>query len=128
MTLNYCRGWTVRQVIHHIPDSHLNAYIRFKQALTEENPTIRPYFEDRWAKLTDSQLTPIDVSLKLLSSLHQRWVVVLKSMKTDDFTRTYFHPAYNKSMPLINVLQMYSWHGKHHLAHIMLVKNKTQPA
>ncbi|SMO82499.1 YfiT family bacillithiol transferase [Solitalea koreensis] len=116
-------GWTVRQVMHHIPDSHMNAYIRFKLALTENNPTIRPYFEDRWAELPDSQLTPIDVSLTLLSSIHQRWVVLLKAMKADDFKRSYFHPEYQQAIALLHALQMYSWHGKHHLAHIMLVTN-----
>src|ERR1043166_2108256 len=85
-------GWTVRQVIHHVPDSHLNSYCRFKLALTEEEPTIKPYQEDRWALLSDSRSTPIDVSLNLLEALHDRWIVLLRSLEPDDFRKTFRHP------------------------------------
>jgi len=113
-------GWTVRQVIHHIGDSHMNALIRFKLALTEENPTIRPYFEDRWANLSDVKM-PVEVSLSLVESIHKRWGNVLRNMSEKDFERTLFHPEHNKSFTLAQMLHMYSWHGKHHLAHVKLV-------
>lgn len=117
-------GWTIRQVVHHVPDSHMNAYIRFKLALTEENPTIRPYHEDKWAELSDTTHTPIATSLQLLKALHQRWVVLLKSMKAEDFERTFFHPEKKNSLKLAEVVLMYAWHGKHHLGHILIVKNQ----
>ncbi|HTD24300.1 MAG TPA: putative metal-dependent hydrolase [Terriglobales bacterium] len=110
-------GWTVRQVVHHVPESHMNAYIRFKLALTEDNPTIKPYEEDRWALLPDIS-TPTEVSLQLLESLHVRWVNLLKSLKEQEWKRTYFHPAMNKTWPLEQVLALYAWHGRHHVAHI----------
>ena len=111
-------GWTIRQVVHHLPDSHLNAYLRFKLALTEDNPTIKPYDGARWAELPDTAGTAVGVSLVLLESLHRRWVVLLKAMTEPDWSRTYFHPDQNKSLALGNVLAMYAWHGKHHLAHV----------
>ncbi|POY38939.1 metal-dependent hydrolase [Solitalea longa] len=117
-------GWTIRQVVHHIPDSHLNAYVRFKLALTENNPTIKPYAEDKWAELPDSTLTPIGTSIELLAALHQRWVVLLKSMSEDDFNRTFFHPERKISLSLAEVVLLYAWHGKHHLGHVLLVKNR----
>jgi hypothetical protein len=110
-------GWTVRQVTHHIPDSHLNAYIRFKLALTEEEPTIKPYAEDRWAKLADTESTPVAVSLALLESLHERWIRLLRSLKPDDWKRTFRHPELGL-MPLEKNLALYAWHGRHHVAHI----------
>ena len=116
-------GWTVRQVIHHIPDSHMNAFIRFKLTLTENNPTIRPYFEDRWANLSDAKMPP-EVSLNLTEDIHERWVYILKNMTQEDFERTYTHPEYKKVFTLKEALHMYSWHGKHHLAHIKSVRNK----
>ncbi len=116
-------GWTVRQVIHHIPDSHMNALIRFKLSLTEDNPTIRPYFEDRWANLSDAKMPP-EVSLNLTEGIHERWVYILKNMTQEDFERTYTHPEYKKVFTLKEALHMYSWHGKHHLAHIKSVRNK----
>ncbi|HEY1271290.1 MAG TPA: putative metal-dependent hydrolase, partial [Terriglobales bacterium] len=85
-------GWTVRQVVHHVPDSHLNAYVRFKLALTEQSPTIKPYMEDRWAELADSKVTPIEVSLSLLDSLHKRWGLLLRSFQPPDWNRTFHHP------------------------------------
>lgn len=117
-------GWTVRQVVHHVPDSHLNAYVRFKLALTEENPTIKPYEEARWAELPDTAGTQIGVSLVLLEALHRRWVVLLKSMTDDQWGRTYFHPDHQTSLRLDAILAMYAWHGKHHTAHITRLRER----
>jgi hypothetical protein len=111
-------GWTVRQLVHHVPDSHLNAYTRFKLALTEDNPTIKPYEEARWAELPDTASTQVGVSLMLLEALHRRWVVLLKSITDEQWDRTYFHPEQNKALRLDRMLAMYAWHGKHHVAHI----------
>ena len=111
-------GWTVRQVIHHLPDSHMNSYIRFKWALTEESPIIKAYDEVAWAALPDGKQGPIEVSLRLLESLHARWVLVLKSLTHDQFNRTFTHPATGKSTRLDYNLGMYAWHGEHHLAHV----------
>ncbi len=110
-------GWTVRQVIHHVPDSHLNSYIRFKLALTEDEPTIKPYMEDRWAELEDSRITPIETSLALLDSLHQRWVLLLRSLTSEDWKRSFRHPEMGL-LSLDKTLALYSWHGRHHVAHI----------
>lgn len=110
-------GWTVRQVVHHVPDSHLNAYVRFKLALTEDNPTIKPYAEDRWADLSDTQSTPIEISLTLLESLHDRWVRLLRSLTPEQWKRTFRHPELGE-MTLEKTVAMYAWHGKHHVAHI----------
>jgi len=117
-------GWSPRQVVHHIGDSHMNAYIRFKLALTEDNPTIRPYLQDRWAELNDSKMAPPDISLDLLYALHRRWVWVIKNMKDSDFDRTYLHPEGNKIYKLRTVLALYAWHCRHHLEHIKIVKEK----
>lgn len=116
-------GWTVRQVVHHVPDSHLNAYVRFKLALTEEEPTIKPFCEDRWAELTDSKLTPIEVSLNLLESLHKRWVLLLWSLTPDDWVKTFRHPELGV-MNLDKTLALYAWHGRHHVAHITALREK----
>ncbi|HEY2498757.1 MAG TPA: putative metal-dependent hydrolase [Candidatus Angelobacter sp.] len=110
-------GWTVRQVVHHVPDSHLNAYVRFKWALTEDAPIIKAYDETSWAELKDSQLTPIEVSLTLLESLHARWTVLLKSLNSQGFQRTFTHPQ-SGAHDMDWLLQLYSWHGNHHVAHI----------
>lgn len=115
-------GWTLRQVIHHLPESHMNAYIRFKLAITEDNPIVRPYFEDRWAECEDAKAGPVDVSLDLLDSLHKRWVLFLKTLKISDFERTFTHPEHQKSFKLKDVVGMYAWHGLHHLAHISETK------
>ena len=109
-------GWTVRQVVHHVTDSHLNSYIRFKWALTEDEPTIKTYYEDRWAELPDSKM-PVQVSLALLDSLHQRWINLLSSFKADDWKKTLRHPELGL-MTLDKLLALYAWHGKHHVAHI----------
>lgn len=117
-------GWTVRQVVHHVPDSHLNAYCRFKLALTEENPTIRPYLEDRWAELPDSRQAPIADSLDLLDSMHRRWVTLLRNMNEAEFKRTFYHPESKVTRSLEVVLCLYDWHSRHHLAHITSLKTR----
>jgi hypothetical protein len=116
-------GWTVRQVVHHVPESHMNAYIRFKLALTEDEPAIKAYEEDRWAKLPDVQTTPLEISLSLLDSLHVRFVDVLRGMKTEDWKRTFRHPEQG-IVPLERNLVLYSWHGRHHVAHITELRKR----
>jgi uncharacterized damage-inducible protein DinB len=117
-------GWTVRQVVHHIPDSHLNSYIRFKLALTEDDPTIKTYAEDLWAELSDSKSTPLEVSLTMLDSLHDRWVRLLRSLRPEDWKRTFRHPELG-SMPLERNLALYAWHGRHHVAHITALRERS---
>jgi hypothetical protein len=114
-------GWTVRQVVHHVPDSHMNAYVRFKWTMTEENPTIKPYHEAAWANLADTKFTPIATSLDLLEALHRRLVVLLESMKPEDFARPLVHPD-NGPMTADRLLQVYAWHGRHHVAHITALR------
>jgi uncharacterized damage-inducible protein DinB len=116
-------GWTVRQVTHHVPDSHMNAYIRFKLALTEDDPTIKPYAEDRWAQLADTKNTPIEVSFTMLDSLHDRWVRLLRSLKPEDWQRTFRHPEMGP-MTLEKTLALYAWHGRHHVAHITALRDR----
>ena len=116
-------GWTVRQVVHHVPDSHMNSYVRFKLALTEDDPTIKPYAEDKWAELADTKATPIEVSLTLLDSLHDRWMRLLRSLTPDDWKKTYRHPALG-AMTLEKTLALYAWHGKHHVAHITALRKQ----
>ncbi len=113
-------GWTLRQVIHHLADSHMNAYIRFKLAVTEDNPTIKPYFEDRWAETSDSKDGNIDLSLNLLEALHKRWVLFLRSMSQEDWNKTFYHPENKRSAALKEVAGLYAWHGNHHLNHILM--------
>jgi uncharacterized damage-inducible protein DinB len=110
-------GWTVRQVVHHVADSHVNAYVRLKLALTENSPTIKPYEESLWAKLPDSDDVPIEVSLALLDALHARWVALLRAMPDADFSRQYEHPETGRH-DVNYLLAMYAWHGEHHTAHI----------
>jgi len=110
-------GWTVRQVVHHVPDSHINSYVRFKLALTESEPTIKPYQEDRWAELGEARSAPIEVSLILLEALHKRWVLMLRSIKNEDWQRSFRHPELGL-VSLEKNLALYAWHGKHHVAHI----------
>lgn len=110
-------GWTVRQVVHHVPDSHLNAYVRLKLALTEDCPTIKPYDEEAWALLADSRSTPVEVSLQLLESVHDRWVRILRAMSDADFDRTYVHPDSGRHA-LTHLVGLYAWHGEHHVAHV----------
>ena len=115
-------GWTVRQVVHHVPESHMNAYTRFKLALTEDNPTIKPYAEDSWVKLGDIARTPLETSLVLLEALHERWVTLLDVMTAADFTRPLVHPD-NGQVTLDRMLQLYAWHGPHHIAHITTLRS-----
>jgi uncharacterized damage-inducible protein DinB len=110
-------GWTVRQVVHHVPDSHLNAYTRFRLALTENEPTIKPYDQGAWAELSDAKTAPIEPSLALLEALHQRWVALIESLADEDFSRRFRHPELG-TVTLAEVLGIYAWHGPHHVAHI----------
>jgi DinB superfamily len=116
-------GWTLRQVAHHVPDSHMNAYIRFKLALTENVPTIKPYEEGAWARLKDTDVTSVEVSMSLLESLHIRWVNLLQAMKPDDFLRKFNHPE-SGVHTADWLLGLYSWHGNHHLAHITTTRER----
>lgn len=117
-------GWTVRQLVHHVPDSHLNAYTRFKLALTEDVPTIKPYEEARWAELPDTAATPIEVSLSLLDALHQRWAHLLSRMAAEDYRRRFRHPAMDREVSLATALGMYAWHGRHHVAHVTALRER----
>ncbi len=110
-------GWTVRQVVHHLADSHLNAFVRFKLALTEDEPTVKTYEQQLWAELVDAKTAPVETSLTLLESLHRRWVMLLKSMRSEDFKRKLRHPELGE-VTLEKYLAMYAWHGRHHVAHI----------
>ncbi|WP_026581317.1 YfiT family bacillithiol transferase [Bacillus sp. J33] len=115
-------GWTIRQVVHHIADSHLNSYTRFKLALTENTPSIKLYEEGKWAELPDSKL-PVDVSLKLIESLHSRWVFLLRSLKQDELAKTFQHPESGVVKLSINI-GIYAWHGLHHVAHITSLRDR----
>lgn len=116
-------GWTIRQVVHHVPDSHINSYIRFRLALTENAPTIKPYEESAWAELTDAKHAPIDASLLLLVALHQRWVTLLQSLSDEQFNRTFRHPEHGEVTLNWN-LGLYAWHGRHHTAHIRNLRER----
>ena len=116
-------GWTVRQVIHHVADSHMHSNIRMRFALTENQPTIMPYPESVWAQMPDARLLPVDVSLTLLDSLHRRWVALLKSLSEDDFARTFRHPEIGV-VRLDDSLASYAWHGRHHTAHITRLRDR----
>jgi uncharacterized damage-inducible protein DinB len=115
-----CRenGWTCRQIIHHLADSHVNAYIRFKLALTEENPTIKPYNQDAFALFHDAELGEISTSILLLNAIHIRWTDCLERIQEAQFERTYFHPEYQTKTALSSALALYAWHGDHHIAQI----------
>jgi len=114
-------GWTIRQVVHHLADSHMNAYCRIKLALTEDNPTVKPYEEAKWAELPDSEM-PVKFSLDILRNLHKRWVKILKSMNKEQMLLTFYHPEKNRAIPLWEIVALYAWHGNHHLAHIENLK------
>jgi DinB superfamily len=116
-------GWTVRQVVHHVPDSHMDAYVRFKLALTEEDPTIKPYAEDRWAELPDNQSTSLETSLLLLEALHDRFVGLLRFLTPEQWKRTFRHPELGL-VPLEKNLALYAWHGRHHVAHITELRKR----
>jgi hypothetical protein len=119
-------GWTIRQVIHHCADSHMNSFIRFKLALTEDQPTIKPYYEDRWAELPDTNHMSVDSSLKILEGLHLRWTVLLSALTERDYARTFYHPENKKTIRLDENIGIYAWHSNHHLAHVIeAIKNNT---
>jgi len=117
-------GWTIRQVVFHLGDSHMNSYCRFKLAMTEEQPEIRPYFEDRWAGLEDAKTAEVDESCEFLNALHVRWVRFLKNLEDADWARTFFHPETKKEFNLKTTLALYAWHSEHHLHHIIRLKER----
>jgi len=117
------QGWTVRQVVHHLPDSHMNTYTRFRLALTEDEPTIKPYDQERWAALEDARTAPIELSLTLFESLHSRWVLLLRSLAAQDFARTFRHPEMG-TVNLDKYLALVAWHGRHHIAHITSLRDR----
>ncbi|CAN5897960.1 bacillithiol transferase BstA [soil metagenome] len=117
-------GWTIKQVVHHVADSHLNAYIRFKLGLTEDNPSIKPYDEAAWAEMDDTKEVPINISITILYAVHARWNVVLKHISREQWNRTVFHPEHKKEMTLWFLLGMYAWHSKHHVAHINKLRER----
>jgi len=117
-------GWTVRQVVHHVPDSHLNAYTRLRLTLTEDRPTIKPYDEAKWAELVDARTAPIAPSLQLLEAIHARWDSLWRALTPDDWSRTFVHPEHNKTFDLSWLVQMYAWHGPHHEAHITSLRQR----
>ncbi len=116
-------GWTLRQVVHHIPDSHLNSYVRFKWALTEDEPAIKTYEEARWAELADYRTVPIETSLDFLDLLHQKWAALLRSLTPEQWSRRFVHPEWGK-IDLATTLGVYAWHGRHHLAHITTIAER----
>jgi uncharacterized damage-inducible protein DinB len=111
-------GWTVNQVIHHVADSHMNAFIRFKLGLTEDNPTIKPYIQSAWGDTADVTVVPVNLSITLLHSLHHRWYELLKSITDEQWERTIYHPEQERKITLWELLLIYAWHGKHHAAHV----------
>ena len=117
-------GWTVHQLVHHVADSHMNAYIRFKLGLTEENPTIKPYNEAAWAKMIDTEKLPINLSLTILHAVHARWHLILANMSREDLERTVYHPEYQKEYTLWDLLGLYAWHSKHHTKHITSLRER----
>ena len=117
-------GWTVRQVVHHVPDSHMNAYIRFKLALTEEAPSIRPYDENGWAALADVHAVPLATPLRLLEALHERWVGLLRVLTDGDWCRAFVHPESGSAVTLDEAVASYAWHGRHHVAHITALRDR----
>jgi hypothetical protein len=114
-------GWTARQIIHHLADSHLNAFIRIKLSLTENSPVIKPYNQDSWAALPDSEMSP-EVSLNILEGIHARWAVLLQNLREDDLKKVYIHPEYNREFPLTEVIALYAWHGKQHAGHLSIIQ------
>jgi uncharacterized damage-inducible protein DinB len=116
-------GWTVRQLVHHVPDSHLNAYVRCKLALTEDEPTIRPYHEDRWAELPEARSAPIEMSLALLEGLHRRWVPALRALAPADWRRMLVHPESGRQS-VEQLIALYAWHGRHHTAHVTELRRR----
>lgn len=119
-------GWTVRQVVHHLADSHMNAYTRFKLALTEDHPTIKPYDEKLWAEMDDAKNIPVEVSLAILDALHVRFVHMLKKITPADHSKSVFHPESKREMSVKFLMNLYAWHGKHHTAHIMELRQRNK--
>lgn len=117
-------GWTVRQLVHHVPDSHLSSFVRFKWTLTEDVPTIKTYDEKLWAELPDSRDTPVEVSLTLLESLHTRWVYLLRGMNEEDWQRRLYHPEMERELALFQMAALYAWHGRHHHTHITALADR----
>lgn len=117
-------GWTVKQLVHHVADSHMNAYIRFKLGLTEDNPAIKPYDEAAWAELKDTENLPVNISFTLLYALHARWVEVLRNISGDEWNRTVFHPQHKKNISLWYLLGLYAWHSRHHVAHVTALRER----
>ncbi|MFT3680049.1 MAG: putative metal-dependent hydrolase [Ferruginibacter sp.] len=117
-------GWTVKQLVHHVADSHMNAFIRFKLGLTEDNPTIKPYEQDEWVKMADVQNIPVNVSVTLLHALHTRWTAVVKNISGAEWDRTVVHPEHGRQMTLWFLLGMYAWHSRHHTAHITSLRER----
>ena len=115
-------GWTVKQLVHHVADSHMNAYIRFKLGLTENNPAIKPYEEKLWAEMNDTKELPVNISVTLLHVLHARWYAILKNLQPADLERTVYHPEHKKDMTIWYLLGMYAWHSRHHVAHITALR------
>ncbi len=116
-------GWNITQLVHHLADSHMNSFIRFKLALTESNPVVKPYLEDKWSVMADNTTLDAGVSLSLLESLHVRWVYLLRHMTEADFKQGYIHPQKNRKVDLDETIALYAWHSRHHLAHIRIAKN-----
>lgn len=117
-------GWTIVQVIHHLADSHMNAYIRLKLALTEENPTVKPYNEKAWAELPDNNVVPVNISITLLHALHRRLVATLEHLNESDWLKTYYHPDHKRDFPVWEVVALYAWHSRHHTAHILKLRER----
>jgi len=115
-------GWTIRQIVHHLADSHVNAYIRIKLALTEDSPTIKPYYEERWAELADTFESPVNLSIQILEGIHGRMYSLLKSMNPEDFNRSYYHPEHKMDFSLAQLAGMYDWHSRHHMEHLRMAK------
>lgn len=118
------QGWTIRQVVHHCADSHMNSFIRFKLALTENSPTIKPYFEDKWAELIDSKAFPVNSSLKIIEGLHNRWAALLGNLTEEHLKRVFIHPESKREISLAENIGIYAWHCDHHLAHIESLKKR----
>jgi len=119
-------GWVARQIIHHLADSHMNAYIRFKLAFTEETPVIKPYEENAWSELEEVSITPVEVSISLIESLHVRWINLLNSVPEHFFERAYYHPQYERNTSMNAALALYAWHAEHHLGQIEYIMNNTK--
>lgn len=115
-------GWTIRQVVHHVADSHMNSFIRIKLALTEDNPVIKPYLEAKWAELPDTKNYPVQISLNIIQALHERWGYLLKALTEEELDRTFIHPESNKEFTIKEMIGFYAWHSNHHLAHITSIK------